>query len=233
MYLPKKVAELIEDIRKNIDTEPLVDRVGDRRFRITIANDRVHCTVDYRFTGNRWDWADSKLTVDGKRIDIMPSPAAFYRLYREPDSYGLKQADMSILDELTPVELTGPEAAFFSGILEYVQGRIAPVDPTAVVQFNYYRKEPVMVVKMERSTMIWGTGAGAPSWKLIFIQLDGWDFTDRFKGKDLETVFGFLAESHGVTLSAPPTNTPNQFGTSQPKSISNAVRTRKQTVIRT
>lgn len=231
MYLPKKVAELVDDVRKNIDVEPNVDKVGDRRYRVTITNERVHCTVDYKFTGNRWEWADSKLTVDGNRIAIMPNPAAFYRLFQNPDTFGLKKADLTILNQLTPIDLDALGMKMFKGIIDYTRRRLEPIDPNTTVELHTYRDSPALLIKTIKSTMIWGITASG--WSLRFIELDGWDFTERMKDKDLETIFGIVAESHGVALPPPPSKANNPLFNSAPAMVSNAVRTRKQTVIRT
>lgn len=233
--MPKPVTKLVADIVENLGFEPEVTRVGDRRFRVTISGPRVYCTVDFKFTGNRWEWADSKLSVDNERVPIMPDQPSFYRLFKNPDTFGLEPSDLSILNELAPVpaDIAASFGSTLFNIVEYVERRLSVIDPAATVQLLLYRNSPAMLVKLPRSAMLWLTKQGGMY--LALFDLDGLDFTERFnKSGKLEEIFAFLAESHGVELPPLPKNAapPTQFS-SNPQNISNSVRVRKQSVIRT
>lgn len=237
--MPKAIVKLVADIVKNLGFEPLLTLVNHRRIRITIdhpSQPRVFCTVDYKFTGNRWEWANSKLVVDGNRIAIMESPQAFYRLFHDPDSLGLKAADLSIIDKLTPIELDSTLATHMQGLAEFVQTRVRRIDPETRIDMKAYQGSAALLVTMARAHILWLINPRAGGMTLRLFALDGWDFTARFKDlSKLAEMFGFLAESHGVDpslITRETTAPPNQF-TSAPQSVSNAVRTRKQTVIRT
>jgi len=238
-FVPKAIVKLVADIDKNLGFQPTLTRVGDRRIRITIdhpSQPRVFCTVDYKFTGNRWEWANSKLVVDGNRIAIMESPQAFYRLFHDPDSLGMKAADLSILDKLAPIEPDSTLALHTRGLAEFIQAKVRRIDPNTQIDVKVYRGNAALLVTMARAHILWVIDPKHGGIALRLFALDGWDFTIRFKDlSKLAEMFGFLAESHGVDpslITRETTAPPTQF-TSAPQSVSNAVRTRKQTVIRT
>lgn len=230
LYVPRAVAKLVQRIQDGTQRTPEVQKVGDRRYRVTVTNDRVHCTVDYKFTGNRWDWANSKLTVDGKPHKIMPSPEAFFRLFHDPDSDGLKRIDVSEIAELEPIPADSPYASNYAAIAESVTKRIQNVDSSASAAILMDRNQPVLEFRLARGLVRWTLHTEGP--KLLLFVFDGFDVRDQ-AGKTVEEVFAFLAEQHGVPV--PPAATQQEFShsSSSTPSISNAVRVRRQTVIRT
>lgn len=231
LYIPRAVAELAKTIQDGTAKTPEVRKVGDRRYRITIANDRVHCTVDHKFTGNRWDWAGSKLTVDGKSHKIMPSPAAFFRLFHDPDSDGRKRVDLSTIPELEPIpELSnfGAYAVFVETVAKIVQ----KVDPSATAAIMRDRNRPVLEIRLARGLVRWALKSTGIEQKPTLFVLDGFDVREHTDGT-VKEILAFLAEQHGVPVPQDIQHQEFSHGSTSTPSISNAVRVRRQTVVRT
>lgn len=233
-YLPRKVQELADDIQSNTDVPPTIDRITPHRYRITIANQRVHCTVDYKFTGNRWEWADSKLVVDNKRRPIMESPAAFYRLFKDPDSDGLPTAQ--------PIPPLSPSLQQLDPRMEEaLLARLKAIDENAIVRILSAPSREILEFVTARSVVRWAIVKGGLQLQLFV--MDGLDYTARFNQDHKQSksssqaimadVLAFLGISHGVEIEPmPQKNTyPTQRSTATP-GISDSVRVRQQSVMR-
>ena len=113
MWVPPEVHRIELEIARHTGRAPQVERVNDRRYRLTHSNRRVHMTLDLKMTGpGRWKWAQSVLHVDGQRVPVMPTPEAYYRLFNEPDSGGREKVKLPPLEPY-PLEDAPPEDQLF------------------------------------------------------------------------------------------------------------------------
>lgn len=225
LYVPREVANMVKIIEEGTAKTPEVQRIADRRYRITILNARVHCTVDYKFTGNRWDWASSKLAVDGKPHELMPSATAFFQLFHNPESDGLKRVDPASIPILEPM----PSGHLFASVTEYLEDRIRQIDPLAAAAMMLAGKQPVLEIRLSRGLVRWAVHDSEP--ELLLFVFDGFDVSHR-AGKTMEEVFTFLADQHGVLVPAIAQQVAFPHNAANPATVSNAVRVRRQTVIR-
>ena len=66
--------------------EPHLTRLDHDRWRIVMDNGRVHMFVDYRVAGRgRLHWANSALTIDGRRVRRAGSIEQFAAIFANPD----------------------------------------------------------------------------------------------------------------------------------------------------
>ena len=120
-FVPEHVRKWREAIEREIGQPVTLVRRDPRRYRLTAEGDRVRMTVDYKLTsGQGWQWAASTLHVDGERVPLMPSPDAFYRLFRDPDSGGRRRAELPPLEPFPlddpPEDLPPAERAFMAAV---------------------------------------------------------------------------------------------------------------------
>lgn len=87
MKAPKVVLELADDLRRACKTEPVVEWDGSRaRWRVTVSNNRVTMTVDYKLsTGGRWVWGSSTLAIDGVKGPLAAGFDHFVRVWNNPE----------------------------------------------------------------------------------------------------------------------------------------------------
>ena len=109
VWMPKDVRHYFDHITDGTGQAPEVEKIGDRRFRLTVANERVRMTMDMKMTRpGKWVWAASALWVDGQRHDLAENPAAFYRLFADPDSDGKRRVDPAEEESYEPYPLDDP-----------------------------------------------------------------------------------------------------------------------------
>ncbi len=86
VYAPRFVHEYAARVLDITGETPVVERVGTSRWRLTVSNDRVRGTLDFKMSsGGRCVWAASTLFVDGERQEVAEDLDHFARLYRDPD----------------------------------------------------------------------------------------------------------------------------------------------------
>lgn len=228
-FIPELVTKHVAEISRIVGITPEVTRVSDRRYRITIGNDRVHCTVDYKFTGNYWAWANSKLLVDGQPHEIMPNTTAFARLFSDPDSDGLKKLSLADIPELPIIELEPGDPTI--RVIQHFEQRYRHIDPETVVTLVGTLDQPVLDIRMMHSVIRWSLEYRP---RLVLFVMDGYDHIPRVKNENtvMADVFTILANRYGVPVPSAPATIPTLSGSTHAQSVSNAVRIRKQTVIR-
>jgi hypothetical protein len=231
MYLPKYVAYTQRIIKEGTSIAPQVVRISDNRYRLTIANDRIFCTVDIKFTGNRWVWAGSQLVVDGvRRQKLMESPEAFFRLFHDPDSDGLQKADLANIPEYPEVKDLDPA---LQKMLEIAKAKLetsAPEVQHPQLRVVQHRSRAILETKLSNGIMRWDINGE----RLILLIMDGWDLTDRFdSGATLTAILAYLTNGHAIRSTTPDGSGPVTHGTPNSKTTANSVRVRNQAVIRT
>lgn len=90
-FVPGVVRDLAAELHSDTGVEPEIDQMKPGAWRITMRNDRVLMTVDYKRKSSRSvKWAASKLWVDGQPRHLCRDPQEFIRLFNDPDSGGRK-----------------------------------------------------------------------------------------------------------------------------------------------
>jgi len=227
-YVPGPVAKHAAEIEAKTSVAPIVTRISTNRFRLTIANDRVFCTVDYKFTGNHWIWANSKLFVDGERREIMSGVTEFARLFHDPESNGLRRLDPSEIPDLPIIELAPDD--YTNQVIQRLEHRFLRIDPEAKLTLVGTPDHAVLEIKLTHGVIRWALGYKL---KLLVFILDGYDWSTRTKAATVtEDVFTILANRYKVPIPPAAPTIPTLSGSTQAQSTSNAVRVRRQTVIR-
>lgn len=150
VWMPADVRTWYDTIEHGTGQTPRVERIGDRRFRLTAESERVTMTLDLKMTGpGRWVWADSTLTVDGRRRELAENAAAFFRLFHNPDTGGKLPVDPADEEPFEPYPLDDPPPPAVQNIVGQLTGRLAQLD-VAVEAGRLADGTPLVVVTFAR-----------------------------------------------------------------------------------
>jgi hypothetical protein len=237
---------MVEELRDATGHTAEVTRLDDRRWRLTLASDRVHMTYDFKISGSGARTrcipaGRSTLTVDGQRQPLAESFDHFVRIFRNPDSAGarLEPPPMSVPIEPAPegkipteirsyhrivTERLGGQLSETLGEIEVQVGTVGPDHWAIGVQF------PRGTLRMNfRACHRDGHGnhVEIDRSRPIQLLLDGRDLTEALDGS-LDRAFALMSRPAGEP-------TPGGPAIAGPASAarSNSVEVRRATVIRT
>lgn len=223
-WMPQAVQGWCRDIERGTGQAPQVERVGDRRFRLTVENERVLMTVDFKTTGpGRWVWAGSTLTVDGVRRPLAENAAAFYRLFHDPDSGGKRRVDPADEEPFEPYPLDDPPPPPVRQLMDQLTAQLGRKLEATITAGRLGDGTPLVVITVPRGYLRVRVGAEVT----MRAVLDGYDETGSAK-ESLADVLRRLIEAHDPATPAPP-----PVARPRPSTRSNSVEVRRQSVIRT
>lgn len=154
-YVPGKIRTLVDWLEEATGTLPTVERLDDSRWQLTIANERVRSTVDFKKTpGGKVKWDSSRLWVDGEERPIVNAQDDFPELFLYPD---------------------GPEPVP-EGQAEPMPPEAAPADAPAKVREDYNRIRKGLSGKVEAHIRL---GRKGPRW-VIGVTNERFDFRFRY-----------------------------------------------------
>ena len=220
---PRIVADMARKLHRDTGREPDVVMLPGRLWRLTLENERVHLTVDYRSRrpGGSTRWAGSTLTVDGESRPLAQNYEHFVEIFRNPGMKG----------ELAPIPPGGDitEApAVVRGFYEKNQ-RAGIYDLRAgfdgdrwVIGLDHPRGGLRFTFRCGLNGK-WGADPAAP----MQVVIDGIDRTAETAG-DLENALALLG-GHPSEDSAP---AGGLVASAQASSRANSVEVRRATVIR-
>lgn len=234
MQAPKQVRNRADDLGKATGHPPVIEQVRPDRWRVTMANDRVTMTIDYKPTNGRpprWVWASSELYIDGVRQDELTNGFEhFVRVFKDPDEFKNPHP--------TPVPLDTPldEVSSLDDLPSMVRksylvlaDKLGDDAVTVGRSRSYWVLQVVTGDATMRVNLIDTSGHG--EWELdhqhpIQLVIGGRDFSDEVEG-NIERAMGLIMKpAHQAAPGNPPVAGP------APAARSNAVETRRQTVIR-
>lgn len=124
LFIPKHMQELVDELSELTGQAPVVERLDPRKWRLTMANDRVRMWKDYKLSsGGRAVQAGTALYIDGEQVEHCEGPQHFARIFTSDDPLQTLRAGA----HLDPVPATDP---------------IEPVDPDTappMVHTAYHR----------------------------------------------------------------------------------------------
>lgn len=225
-WMPADVRTWYDNIEYGTGQTPRVERIGDRRFRLTARNERVVMTLDLKMTGpGRWVWATSTLTVDGQRRQLAENAAAFYRLFRNPDVGGKLPVDPADEEPFEPYPLDDPPAIAVQNLVGQMTTRLAQLDAT-VEAGRLADGTPLVVVTLPRGYLRVKVGAKLHMRAVI----DGYDVTAS-AGESIEGALRVLLDAHDPAKPAP--SAPGRARRASGAQRNTSVEVRRQSVIRT
>lgn len=225
-WMPADVRFWHDSIEHGTGQTPRVERIGDRRFRLTAENERVVMTLDLKMTGpGRWVWATSTLTVDGQRRALAENQAAFYRLFRNPDDGGKLPVDPADEEPFEPYPLDDAPPAAVQTLVNQLTTRLTQLDGTAEVG-RLADGTPLVAVTLPRGYLRVKVGAKLHMRAVI----DGYDVTAS-AGDTIEGMLRVLVDAHDPAKPAP--SAPGRARRASGAQRNTSVEVRRQSVIRT
>lgn len=227
-WMPKDVRHYYDLIRRGTGQEPEVEKIGDRRFRLTVANTRVRMTLDLKMTGpGKWVWAASALWVDGEQHKIAENSAAFFRLFADPDGDGKLPASPDDEEPYEPYPLDDPPPMHVRAIVDQANRLFEKRDTEGTVQAGRLADgTPLIVVTTARGYMRIKMGATLA----LRAVRDGVDITGDAQTSITE-LFARLTDAHDPTKPAPAA--PGRARQASDTQRNTSVEVRRQSVIRT
>jgi hypothetical protein len=231
VYAPRVVHEYAARVLESVGQAPLIERVGTSRWRLTVANDRVCGTLDFKLSsGGRCVWAASALVVDGKRQE---QPAEdldhFGRIFRDPsnelDRRERAPAPMGEPISVRPVEEAPSAVREIYAALVNRLGDKATVQVGADAHFWTLQVEAgvaVLRLNYRLDPDDGSCGNGTP----IQLVIDGQDRSDEV-GDGIERALAMMLRPEVA-----PTNAPPPVNAIAGPARSNSVEVRRATVIR-
>lgn len=102
-YVPPKVQRWADWLHEQTGHQPQLTKSGPRKWRITMQNDRVTMTVDYKITGpGRCLWNASTLEVDGQRRELAADCHHFVQIFKDPDGDRFDPQQEGVLADMPP-----------------------------------------------------------------------------------------------------------------------------------
>lgn len=214
--MPATVVEATEELRRATALEPVVEQPHSRKWRITVASDRVTTTMDFSVQGHRCRWVGSTLAVDGVSRPLVDTPEELGELFRHPDP-------VSVVVEPMPPAVPVSEAPvrvrhYYAILASSPLGRAATItigrSPKHwVIGFDLADR---VTLRLEFHGKTWG----------LLLVVDGVDRSREIDG-ELDQALALI----GDALGEPVSGSSSVPGTA-PAARSNPVEVRRNTVIR-
>lgn len=84
-FIPREVRRQAGELAEATGHDPHIEQLNDTRWRLTMRNERVFMTMDFRRVGpGRYRWAGSTLEVDGQPRPLAAGLREFTKLWRAP-----------------------------------------------------------------------------------------------------------------------------------------------------
>lgn len=222
-WMPADVRDCYDNIEYGTGQAPRVERIGDRRFRLTAENERVVMTIELKMTGpGRWVWARSTLTVDGQRRELAESAAAFYRLFRNPDDGGKQPVDPADEEPFEPYPLEDPPPPAVQALMDRLSQRL----DSTVEAGRLADGTPLVVVTTPHGYLRVKMGAELAMRAVV----DGYDVTGD-AAQSLDEMLRKLTDAHDPAKPAPTAAGPARRASDTKRNGS--VEVRRASVIRT
>lgn len=85
-FIPQLVTEWVDRLRDDTQCDSTVERINDRKWRLTAESDRVTLTLDFILQGNgKVRWKGSTLAVDGTPRALAEDYEHLLRIFMDPD----------------------------------------------------------------------------------------------------------------------------------------------------
>lgn len=232
-FVPTIVREMSSDLLQATGEQPDVEQLSTGRWRITLANERVRLTIDYRNNGRgKFVWAASTLSVDGKARPLAKNFPDFVRIFRDPD-----QGEGDELAELPPMPpLRDPSTAPAEVQATYglLAAKFAPAGIDVAVGFDG-RQWVIGIGERDNGLRCYYVRYGKRRWANspttpLQLVAKGKDMTAEASGA-LGKAIALLAEGMATpTTEAPPSS--GAVGKAASGARTNSVEVRRATVIR-
>ncbi len=228
-YRPPAVQFALDEIWEVTGYQAQAEQLTNGRWRVTLDTGRIHVTYDQKQTrSGRFVQCGSTLTIDGQSREIADDIYELARIIRDPD--GLAPPELMELPPMPVERPIGEAPARIQGLYKTIIEHIGREAPGEDFDLRIGRRGGRWTIGLDQGRtalrLIFGRG---PSDKPLRIELviNGVDHSAEI-GNSIEE-----AMAHFGTDDEDTTGPPQTIG--QPKSgaRSNAVETRKSTVIRT
>lgn len=221
----------MDELERLTGTRPTVGRPATNRWRIEMRNPRVFAYADFKISpGGRCVQAGTALHIDGERVENANGYAHFARIFTADDPWSEVQEKViepiPIGDPIEPINVEDAPPAVRAGYTDLVRGLPAGTEVTVGMGNGYYWSVTAQVgVATIRLNFYNGKPVKLSSRTPIQIMVAGVDRTSEIQGR-LDRALAMMTGQPGEQISATPT-----IGAS-PAARSNAVETRRATVIR-
>lgn len=240
--MPGVVHEPYAFLLDETNVEPIVERTGFGRMRLTHLGDRTKMTIDFRLSGRKWRWQESRLFIDGKRVPNADSPEMYVSIYRDPDGGRRNHVPAGARKAEIPESRAVEEAYLPVGVAEAVKAfrRMATKDtvtvtPTISLKGDEYLITAVDTGRDDEVAIVLfygrqGDGTGSLGWApvgALAVNALGYDVTQYLEGGLHATLVRVLG-AQGRASQVP--HIPN--GGPQSAATTNSTLVRKATVFR-
>lgn len=226
-WMPIEVRRCADHIEHGTGQPPQVEKIGDRRFRLTAENERVRMTLDLKMTSpGKWVWAHSRLWVDGVERARVESAEAFYRLFADPDSGGRIKVDYADEEPFEPYPLEDPPPPAVQQLVARVAGMLARRTSDATVTCGRtVDGTPLVEITTSRGYVRFKMGTELKMRAVV----DGYDATGDAHGT-IEDVLASFMDAHDPARPAPAA--PGRARRASDTQRNTGVEVRRTTVIR-
>lgn len=226
-YTPPVVAEWAGKFHNATGLDVDVSRPADTRWRLTMANERVHTTMDFKSTGRRVIHCASTLSVDGRRVELADNLDDLARIFRDPDRHGAPQPPAEPLPPFPPERPADDAPAFVRQQYTRLANQLDGTGLRVRLGLNDHHLW-LIGVETDRATVRVGIGQHNHIWQIVGLRVivDGLDHSDEVKGDVAAAVALLAPHSSEAAPGAPAVAGPAAAARS------NSVETRRATVIR-
>jgi hypothetical protein len=233
--VPAAITAFAGHLREDTGVEPTIEHLDNRRWKVTVQNDRVRMWVAYDvLSRGRLKWQGSQLFIDGEQVATANGYGHFLDTFRDPDER--KPAPAPETEEVDPA--TAPPAVL--GMYRKIHNALAKkgVDglkltvrhggylwllvierPGCVIRMRFVKtyfdpKHPQRPCEVVKSN----------SRRSLEVEIGGVDLTDQVNGR-IDKAMAMMTAHEGAAT-PPPVSGP------APAAVNTSVNVRKQSVMR-